>query len=170
MPNQQMYNQFRGNNPIFRARKKEINDEYEYELENNEEIDDFDNLNTYKAENTYFYPSSAKKYSSGKKMFEIYPKKQKISRELVNHGLTRNLSYGYKKSSIQDYGFPDDNPIEYMNENEYNEYPELYKNMIPTGRTKKVNNHRIVNVKVTRNIPYQYQEYEDYQDYVDYEI
>ena len=171
MPNQQMLNQFRGNNPIFRARKKEINNEYEYELENDEEIEDFDNMNTYNTENNYFYPPSAKKYKSGKKMFEIYPKKQK-TREFNNHGLTRNLSYGYKKTSMQDFGYVDNTPIEYinMNENEYYEYPEYYKNMIPTGRTKKGNNHRIVNVKVTRNIPYQYQDYQDYEDYINYEM
>ena len=38
------------------------------------------------------------------------------------------------------------------------------------SRTKKSNNHRMVNVKVTRNIPYQYQEYQDYEDYIDYEM
>ena len=172
MPNQQMYNQFRGNNPILRSRKKETNNEYEYELENEEEIDDFDNMNTYtNNKNNYFYPASAKKYKSGKKIFEIYPKKQKINREFEIRGLTRNLSYGYKKSSMQTFGYTNNNPIEYMkiNKNEYYEYPEYYKNMIPTGRTKKANNHRIVNVKMTRNIPYQYQEYQDYEDYCDYE-
>ena len=169
IPNQQMHNQFRGNIPILRARKNDINNEYEYELENGEEIDDdFDNMNTYtNTENNYFYPASAKKYKSGKKMFEIYPKKQKINREFENRGLTRNLSYGYKKSTMQGFGYADNNPIEYMNinENEYYEYPEYYKNMIPTGRTKKTNNHRDVNVKVGRNNPYQYQDYEDYYDY-----
>ena len=172
MPNQQMFNQFRGNNPIFRARKKETNNEYEYELENEEENEDYDNMNTYtNTENNYFYPASAKKYKSGKKMFEIYPKKQKV-REFDNRGLTRNLSYGYKKSTMQNFGYVDNNPAEYMNMNEngYYEYPEYYKNMIPSGRTKKSNNHRMVNVKVTRNIPYQYQEYQDYEDYIDYEM
>lgn len=174
IPNQQMQNQFRGNNQIFRARRKEIKNEFEYELENGEENDDYADINNnYNTENNYFYPASAKKYKSGKKMFEIYPKKQKTNREFENRNLTRNLSYGYKDNSMHNFGYAGNNPIEYMNmnENEYYEYPEYYKNMIPSGRTKKANNQRIVNVKVTRNIPYQYQEYQDYQDYyIDNEI
>ena len=53
-----------------------------------------------------------------------------------------------------------------MNENEYYEYPNYNeRNLIPTGRTQQFDNHRVINVKVTRNTPYQYQEYDDYEDY-----
>ena len=170
MPNQQMP-QFRGGgfNQVFRARKKEAN---EYEIENDdygeyEEENNFDNYNT---DNTYFYPASAKKYNSNKK---IYPMQQKIA-QMSNRGLTRNLSYGFKKSSNQQFGYPNMNFAEYGNENEigYYEYPNYYqRNVIPnTRRVKKANNHSVVNVKVTRNVPYQYQEYEEYQDYVDYDM
>ena len=68
MPNQQM-NQFRGGfNQAFRARKKEQN---EYELENEEygEYNKYDDFNNYNTDNNYIYPSSAKKYSSNKKMY-----------------------------------------------------------------------------------------------------
>ena len=80
MPKQQM-NQFRGGgfNQAFKARKKEQN---EYELENEEygEYNKYDDFNNYNTDNNYIYPSSAKKYSSNKKM---YPMKQKINKFLI---------------------------------------------------------------------------------------
>ena len=168
MINQQM-NQFIGGgfNQAFRAKKKEVTDEMGNE--DFDEYDEYNNLNNYNTENIYMYPASAKKYNSNKKMYPMAKKVEQIS----NRGLTRNLSYGFKKESNQQFGYPNMNVIEYDNANEieYSEYPSNYyqKNMISNaGRIKKNNNHSVVNVKVTRNGPYQYQEYEEYQDYVDY--
>ena len=65
MPNQQMFNQFRGNNQVFRARRKEIND---YEMDYEDYDDDKDD--NYITEEIYLYPSSAKKYRSEKKIHD----------------------------------------------------------------------------------------------------
>ena len=166
-PNQQMQNQFRGNQ-VFRARKKEVE---EYEMDNENEINHNDNYDT---EENYYYPASAKKNQRVKKIFINYPNNHK------NSEFKRNLS-GTKKnvSSQREFGYNDNNLTEFMNtdENEYYEYPYYNENqMIPIERGKIVNNHKMINVKVNRNIPYyeqddyqgNYQGYENYQDYKDY--
>ena len=174
---QLMPNQFRGGyNQVFRARKKEAEDDecdMDFEENINEEYNYYDNHNV---ENDYFYPSSAKKYRSNKKMYGQYPMQKKISLDIENQGLTRNLSFCYKKNIPikKEMAYINNSPSEYINmdnaENfEYYEYPTCrMKNMIPSGRTKKENNHRIINVKVTRNIPYQYQVYQDYEEFIDF--
>ena len=162
--NPQMGGQFRGNTQVFRARKREVND-YEEEYEDyNDNIND----NNYVTEEIYYYPPSSKKFRSEKKISGI---RKNISHNIENPGLTRNLSFGYKQYSNPrtEFSYAADNNLnEYidMNENEYYEYPNYNeRNLIPTGRTQQFDNHRVVNVKVTRNTPYQYQEYDDYEDY-----
>lgn len=169
--NPQMGYQFRGNNQVFRARKRDVN---EFELEE-DYYDDNINYNNYTTEENYYYPSSAKKFNSGK-IYEEYPTSNQNSHKKANKGLTRNFSYGYgyKKdmSHNREFSYADNNQVEYinMNDNEYYEYPKVKKrNMIPTGRIKKVNNHRVVNVEIPRNEPYQDQEYENYEEYYDYD-
>ena len=168
--NQQMGKQFRGNNQVFRARRKEIND---YEMDYEDYDDDNIKDDNYITEEIYLYPSSAKKYRSEKKIHDENLIHKKMSHNIENLGLTRNLSFGYKKNAPnQEFGYTDNNLNEFinMNDNEYYDVPKYNKrNMIPTGRTKKANNHRVVDVKVTRNTPYEYQEYEDYEDYINYD-
>ena len=161
--------QFRGNNQVFRARKREVND-YEEEYENYGDYDDNIADNNYAIEEVYYYPSSSKKFRSEKKASGEIPIRKNISHNIENRGLTRNLSFGYKNNIIPrtEFSYDDNNINEYfdMNDNEYYEYPNYNKrNLIPTGRTQKFNNHRVVNVKVTRNTPYQYQEYDDNENY-----
>ena len=158
--NQQMPRHI-GNNQVFRARKREVN-EYEEEYDNN--IDH----NDYIAGEIYYHPSSSKKFRSEKKVSEEFPIHKHISHNIGNQGLSRNLSFGAKNNIIQrrEISCTDNNLREYINvnDNENYEYPNYKRNLIPTGRTK-YNNHRMVNVKVARDTPYQYQEYEDYYDY-----
>jgi hypothetical protein len=181
-PNQYLQNQFRGNQ-AFRARKKEIE---EYEMD----VDDYynnNNLNSkFDIEENYYYPASAKKCQSGKKMFGGNPIQKDINYNFKNSGLQRNLSFGFKKNisnSNREFGYTDNNLTEFMdiNDNEYYEYPQYNQiKMSPFGKGKKIKNHKMVNVKVTRNIPYHesddyqdyyqdYQNYEDYQDFIDYD-
>ena len=171
---QQMPNQFWGMNQAFRARKKEVKDD-EYELGNADENinDEYNNYDNYNTENIYIYPTSAKKYSSNKKIFRQYQIQQKISHDPEVRRLTRNLSFGYKNNipMKREMGDTDNNLTEYMNADniEYYGYPSYQKkNMIPTGRGQKIKNHKVINVKITRNVPYQYQEYQDYEDYIDH--
>ena len=156
--------QFRGNNQVFRARKREVND-YEEDEYYDDNIDD----NNYITEEIYYYPSSSKKFRSEKKVNEEFPIRKNISHNIENRGLTRNLSFGFKKkSNSREIRYIDNNQSEYanMNDNLYYEYPDYYnQNDIPTGNTKQYSNHRVVNVKVTKNTPYQYQENDDYEDY-----
>ena len=167
MPNQPMNMQFRGQNQVFKARKKDI------EIETNE-LDD-DNYYDNNVEQNYYYPVSAKKVRSNKNIYVENPINKRTNYNIDNRGLPRNLSYGFKKniSSNREMGYIDNNLTEYVqyDDSEYYQYPQYQKNnMIPFGKSKNVNNHRVVNVKVTRNVPYQYQEYQDYyDDYVDYE-
>ena len=167
MPYQPMYIQYGGQNQIFRTGKKDI------EIKTNELDDDYYYDNN--VEKKYYYPASAKKVNNNKNLYGEYPINKRTNYNIDNRGFHRNLSFGFKKniSPNREKGYNNNNLTEYIQyeDSEYYEYPHnKNNNMIPFGKSKKVNNHRIVNVKVTRNVPYQYQEYQDYyNDYVDYE-
>lgn len=112
-------------------------------------------------------------------MFGGNPIQKDINYNFKNSGLQRNLSFGFKKNisnSNREFGYTDNNLTEFMdiNDNEYYEYPQYNQiKMSPFGKGKKIKNHKMVNVKVTRNIPYHesddYQDYQDYQNYGDYQ-
>ena len=163
-------NQFRGGqNQVFRARKKE--------MDYDEEFDDYDVMeNNYVMEQQNYpnYPVSAKKVNYNKINYGEYPLKKHTSHNVERKIVPRNLSQGLKKSisTRREIGYTDNNLTEFIAENDdgsYYQYSYYQKNnLIPSPRTKKANNHRCVNVKVTRNIPYQYQEYQDYQE--DYDV
>jgi hypothetical protein len=143
--NPPMSTQFRGqNNYVFRARKKEIN---RYDSNNDRYIN-------YSSEENYIYPASAKKRGSNKKIVFECPIHKKIIHNTSSNNITRNLSYGYKKSysNAPEDGYTDNNLTEYINANEmgmnnigYYKYPQQEKKyMIPTGyRTKKVSQNLV---------------------------
>ena len=167
-PGQGINAPFGGANQVFRARRKEVEEDYD------DELDDYDMMeNNYATEQ--YYPVSAKKARNNSNYYEEYPLKKHTSHNVQRKILPRNLSQGLKKSisSRNKIGYTDNNLTEYMIDDGNGDYYQYSyyqkKNLIPYGRTKQVNNHRCVNVKVTRNVPYQYQEYQDYQEeYEDY--
>jgi hypothetical protein len=139
--NAPMSAQFRGqNNYVFRARKKEVN---RYDSNNDRYIN-------YTSEENYFYPASAKKRGSNRKLVFECPIHKKLIHNTSSNNVNRNLSYGYKKSysNAPESGYTDNNLSEYINANDmgmnnigYYKYPQQErKYMIPTGYgTKKVN-------------------------------
>ena len=167
-PGQGINAPFGGANQVFRARRKEVEEDYD------DELDDYDMMeNNYVTEQ--YYPISAKKVRNNSNYYGEYPLKKHTSQNVQRKILPRNLSQGLKKSisSRNKIGYTDNNLTEYMIDDGNGDYYQYSyyqkKNLIPYGRTKQVNNHRCVNVKVTRNVPYQYQEYQDYQEeYEDY--
>ena len=156
--------QFRAQNPIFRARKKvstryESNNDRYFNSKNNQYL----NNNVNDAGNYYYYPASGKKQkaeyilceecSSGKKM--------KHNTSYGNLNVARNLQYGFSGSK-RDFGNSDNNITEFMDygNTENYEYPSNYqrKNYIPAGYNQG-NNHKVITIRTVRN---------DYQDYVYY--
>ena len=160
-------NQFRGGqNQIFRARKKE--------MDYDEEFDDYDVMENNYVMEQQNYPVSAKKVHNNKIYYGEYPLKKHTSHNVERKIVPRNLSQGLKKSisARREIGYTDNNLTEFIaedNDGSYYQYSYYQKNnLIPSPRTKKANNHRCINIKVTRNVPYQYQEYQDYQE--DYDV
>ena len=155
--------QFRAQNQVFRARKKnsnryESNNDRYFNSKNNYYLNN--NVNNY---GKYFYPASGKKKeteyilceecSSGKKM--------KHNTSYGNLNVARNLNYGFSEDKREDE-YIDNIPSEYMNNdhNEYYEYPSSYqrKNYIPAGYNQD-NNRKVVTIRTVRN------EYQDYDYY-----
>jgi hypothetical protein len=89
--NAPMSAQFRGqNNYVFRARKKEVN---RYDSNNDRYIN-------YTSEENYFYPASAKKRGSNRKLVFECPIHKKLIHNTSSNNVNRNLSYGYKKATL----------------------------------------------------------------------
>ena len=155
--------QFRAQNQVFRARKKNSN---RYESNNDRYFNSKNNYylnNNVNNEGKYFYPASGKKKeteyilceecSSGKKM--------KHNTSYGNLNVARNLNYGFSEAKREDE-YIDNIPSEYMNydHTEYYEYPSSYqrKNYIPAGYNQD-NNRKVVTIRTIRN------EYQDYDYY-----
>ena len=162
-PNQiPMPQQFKGQNYVFRARKKvnryESNNDRYYNSKNNYLNN---NVNTQRN----YYPASGHKQktenilcdecSSGKKMTH--------NTSYGNLNVARNLNFGFSGSK-KETGYKDNNLTEYIDYGndydnaEYYEYPSTYQrqNIIPTGYNKG-NNHKVVTTKTIRNY---YQDYD----------
>lgn len=158
----QMPNQFRGQFPVFRARKKvsnryESNNDRYFNQKNNTMLN---NINT--GGGNYYYPASGKKQRREYKLCEECSSHKKMQQNASygNLNVARNLNYGFNDSN-QGERYADNNLFDYMNNNnEYYEYPYNYqrKIVIPSG-IKKGNSHEIISVKRVEN---QYPDYEYY--------
>ena len=152
--------QFRGQNPVFRARKKVTN---RYDSNNDRYFNskNLSNINN-NAVNYYYYPVSGKKTRKENMLCEECSSKKKMAKNVShrNINVTRNLNYGFERVN-QESGYTDNNLSEFLNNNEeYYEYPSEYhtENINQPGFSK-ANNQKIVTIKTFRN---QYQDYDEY--------